>query len=433
MTWLSVPSLYGDGTCTKVDDKTIKITRQTWATTDFTPGTTLKFEGNPSWNDFVEFLPYNFVFKDEDTGKVYRVVIDTTGNGVYCRPPAQNPNNSKKVVAYYPNFDIENAKASLKKYINYIDQLRVEWYALKDNGELGAAEAAGIDANTLHYWYDEEVVSYARQHGKEVVAVINNYNSKKDDFDPDRARAMLSNSTLMDKHIQDIVNLAVSKNFDGIDIDYENLYATDKDLYATFIEKLAAALHAKGKKLTTAVYAKVGDGTWNGPMAQDFKRIGAAVDEMSVMTYDLHWGTSGPGIISANDWANDCLWYAISQVDDPTKVQLGIPFYGRDWGGQPWGVPAPGVTYIEAKQLVVQYNPIINHDPNGGDAYFTYTKDGVQHKVYYQDGYSIEFKLNTFDEHGLGYYSKGIIIWRLGSEGDEMWNAIAKKLKNAGN
>jgi spore germination protein YaaH len=51
----------------------------------------------------------------------------------------------------------------------------------------------------------------------------------------------------------------VEWRYDGIDVDYEDLEANDRDAYSTFLRELAAAVHAAGKILTSTVHPKVSD------------------------------------------------------------------------------------------------------------------------------------------------------------------------------
>ena len=53
-----------------------------------------------------------------------------------------------------------------------------------------------------------------------------------------------------------IVALVQREHYAGIDIDYEDLRASDKNAFTAFITQLADALHAKGKVLSVDLFAK---------------------------------------------------------------------------------------------------------------------------------------------------------------------------------
>ena len=111
------------------------------------------------------------------------------------------------------------------------------------------------------------------------------------------------------------MNLAAAGGYDGIDLDYENLRASDRAAFTSFVQHLAGALHAQGKLLTVNVYAKTSEpGTWDGPQAQDWWAIGQAADQVRIMTYEYSWSTSPPGPIAPVNWVNDVIGYATSQI-----------------------------------------------------------------------------------------------------------------------
>jgi spore germination protein YaaH len=248
-------------------------------------------------------------------------------------------------------------------------------------------------------------------------------------------------------HLNDLEQLLFSHpEFDGIDVDYESLMATDRDNYSAFMEDLSVIVHSQNKLLTTAVHTKAGPGTWYGPQAQDYQRIGNAVDEMLIMTYDLHWATSPTfsnppptaGCQSTSDWMNDVAAFAISEIDDPSKIQLGLPFYGYRWKhlfeNHTLNDAGVGLTAQDAQELITTHNvspSSIYRDPNGNEPHFIIDINGTNWVCYYQDGESIETKLESLDEYDLRDYIGGIGIWRLGGETDEMWEAITQSLNNS--
>lgn len=136
---------------------------------------------------------------------------------------------------------------------------------------------------------------------------------------------MLGDPTAMNQHIIDIVTLVNREHYAGIDIDYENLKATDRKSFTTFVTRLGQALHAQSKILSVALFAKTTDaGDNQRNVAQDYAAIGAAVDEARLMAYDYHWESSPPGPVAPISWVRDVLTYAKTQIP-LHKIVLGIP------------------------------------------------------------------------------------------------------------
>lgn len=247
-----------------------------------------------------------------------------------------------------------------------------------------------------------------------------------------------------------IVTEVLSRGYDGIDIDYENLYATDRDAFTTFIRELADALHAQDRLLTIAVHAKTAEpGNWQGSQAQDWVALGSIVDEFRVMTYDFCWSTgcegtwnggSPPGPIDPHWWVDGVIRFATTQVD-PAKVMLGVPFYAYDWptgGGQ--SPPLRGYAGLandsvgreawttspywqEVQALIETHQPTIQwweEDANGPIRQHWFTYDG--RGVWYSDHDSVADRWALAESLGV----RGIAIWSLGSEDPANWAVLAQ-------
>ena len=149
---------------------------------------------------------------------------------------------------------------------------------------------------------------------------------------------LLDNLTTRTAHVQNIVNLAVSKGYDGIDLDYEVFAfshprsewpAITAD-WVAFVYELSTALHNNGKLLSVTVppvYVDSG-GVTRGYTVYAQDMIASAVDRLRLMVYD--WSTSAPGPIAPMDWVNRVISYS-STVVPVSKLQLGVPAYGRHW------------------------------------------------------------------------------------------------------
>lgn len=295
-----------------------------------------------------------------------------------------------------------------------IDAVAVDWYASLPNGGL---RTDGSE--------DLSFVAEARSRGLRVTATVTNLSRKTWDFDPDLAHRLLTSRKLRNRHISRIVSLCVSKGYDGIDLDWESLYQSDRDRFSQFVERMAAALHSKGKYLAIAVHAKTSEtGGWSGARAEDYRRLGAAVDEFNVMTYDYSGSWSDPGPISPPDWADAVLTFAESVVS-PAKIRMGVPFYGYDWVGS----EADGLLWSDVQSLIAEHAPILVRDSSGEVTFNYQDRSGRAHTVFFQDRAAIGIKLQMLlDKHPS---IAGIGIWVMGDEDPGFWDEIVAKLKSA--
>ena len=79
---------------------------------------------------------------------------------------------------------------------------------------------------------------------------------------------MLNDPALRSEHVGALVELAVSNDYDGVDIDYEHFSrgirapqtrATEREAFSAFIAELASAMHDAGKVVTVDVPVEAGD------------------------------------------------------------------------------------------------------------------------------------------------------------------------------
>lgn len=286
----------------------------------------------------------------------------------------------------------------LKTNADLVSEFNPFWYELAPDGSI-----AGVVR-------DKNYIAELRAMGLRLVPTIANA------FDRERVHRVIESPEARTAHAQALVDLVLENDFDGIDVDYESLYAVDKEDFTLFIEELAAMLHAEGKLLSIAVHPKENEsGTWEGPQAQDYARLGAAVDMFKVMTYDYSWSTSPAGPIAPLDWVQRVISYTTSVVE-PQKVYMGLPFYGYDWQGS----QADSKVWDQIQQLIVRHDPEVERDATneGHFVYGTYRP----RTVYFNDSLTLETKLDAiFAEYPD---LAGVAIWRLGGEDPANWDVL---------
>jgi spore germination protein YaaH len=234
---------------------------------------------------------------------------------------------------------------------------------------------------------------------------------------------IIANPDLTAANIYNLVQLAVTRGYDGIDLDYEELAASDRTAYSAFVAQLAAALHAAGKLLTVNVYAKTSEpGTWNGPKAQDWTAIGNVADQVRIMTYEYHWSTSDAGPIAPVEWVDQVLSFARSVIP-VHKIMEGVPLYGYDWTGRS-GTP---IVFEEAMALSAQHGAPVNWDTSSASPRLEYVAQQKRHAVWFENAASVDAKLALAGSHDIG----GVTLWRLGREDPAAWLALRSRFNGA--
>ena len=233
--------------------------------------------------------------------------------------------------------------------------------------------------------------------------------------------SILHDPAVRARHIAAIVALVQREDYAGIDIDYEDLQASDRTAFTTFITQLAGALHVAGKMLSVDLFAKSSNrGYDQRNLAQDYQAIGRVADQVRLMGYDYHWADSGPGPVAPIGWIRAVLSYAKTQIP-AGKIILGVPLYGYDWSGG-HGTP---VSWLQAFHLSGRYGVQPHFDAASQSPWFAYTDAaGRRHVVWFENGPSTQAKFQAAEDAGIG----GVYVWIYGLEDTSIWAAVRQAL-----
>ncbi len=310
------------------------------------------------------------------------------------------------------NFDSEDAHNAFVNNIDVFDIISPFWFNLNPNGTL-EPNGGARDKNLIDTAHEKKVLV--------VPTITNNYSS-------DKASQVLKGPGTILNHIAIIVKEVVDNNYDGIDIDYENVNANEKDMFSFFMRNLSQQLHDKNKILTITSQPKLSDQyIWNGPGAIDWQVAGEVADYVRLMNYDYSRTNTAPGPIAPKEWLRASLQYAVQHIP-AEKVLGGIPFYGYDWALTAEGETS-GLVWDGVINTIQKYNiKDIHWDEDAGEGWYEYTDEVGPRKAYFNDAKSIEQKLQVVTQEGAG----GITIWRLGSEDPADYEMIRKYLGKEG-
>jgi spore germination protein YaaH len=231
----------------------------------------------------------------------------------------------------------------------------------------------------------------------------------------------MASASIRATHIAAILAEVDAYGYDGVDIDYENLAASSRAGFTSFMTDLARELHARGKVLTCAVWSKTSEPGAGVSQSQDWPALGQVVDRFKIMTYGYGW-SGGPARPIGPVWRSEGILRFATSVMDPARVYYAIPFYGFRWPST--GANATAVTYQQAEALRAQHGAAVTFDAYHGEATFAYTDaNGVSWTVWYQTPAAIEAKLELAKLVGVG----GVAIWRLGGEAESFWQTIRRE------
>ena len=262
-------------------------------------------------------------------------------------------------------------------------------------------------------------INWAHNNGYKVWPMVSNNSYKQ------TTSKILNDYKLREDLINNIVNLALEYNLDGINIDFEYMNMSDKDMFSRFIIELAPRLKEYGKVLSVDVTAPDGSEDWS--MCYDRNKIGQVSDYIIFMAYDQN-GISSPkeGTTAGADWVEVNIKKFIgTQEEVPAeKLILGMPFYTRLWKENGSKVTSNVVTmkYIDSK---IPSNAQRKWDEDLKQYYIEYEQEGITYKMWLEEEESIKAKFDLMKKYDLA----GAAYWQKDFEKSTIWNIVQEQFK----
>ncbi|MGH9173007.1 MAG: glycosyl hydrolase family 18 protein, partial [Vicinamibacterales bacterium] len=239
---------------------------------------------------------------------------------------------------------------------------------------------------------------------------------KWDDF-----RKTIETDAKRDAIVAKLVTVVESNGYDGLQIDFEGVNASDQALLTDFMQRLHAEFKPRGWLVSQAVIARTSDASsyWGG--AYDYPELAKVNDYIAIMAYDYGYaGRPDPIAVAPIWWIDDVVDYAVTKIPRE-RIILGIPFYGYDWNLKT-GPPASSVSHATAMKLAERPDAELHYDDDDGAMRLRYKDDkGDDHEAWFENADSFEAKLNVVIDNRLA----GFATWRLGHEDNAIWTVIA--------
>ena len=247
--------------------------------------------------------------------------------------------------------------------------------------------------------------------------------------------------------VKTIVDLVLTNNFDGIDLDYEGFAFVDGNTtwtktaprWVALVKELSVALRSHNKLLSISTpYVYDPKEKQKGYFVYAWADVASSIDRLRIMTYD--YSVAKPGPIGPISWTEKTLKYAVS-IMSPSKVFIGLPGYGRDWitsvkGKCPVSAP-PGLkggakaatfktSYALTKAGIDKATPVFDEKFSEATYSYTQTYNGlsatgastectVNRTVWYQNDRSYAERMALVAKYRLG----GAALWTLAMESPE--------------
>lgn len=275
-----------------------------------------------------------------------------------------------------------------------LEVVKPEYFVIRDGGrfEFMTEERYGCNG-----YSEANIAAVKRLAPEQFVMVSASYAQDMDAF--------LRQDERTGEYTDRLVSFAVETGFTGVELDFEDFGGWTPDIYErykAFVTRLGNALHAEGKELMLALPAvrNETEEQWYTLRLAELERL--PVDHLVIMGYDYQYDHGAGQPVAPLDWLAEVVRFSQQRVSDDSKLVIGVPSYGYEVDA------ADGrIRITTAAQAAT--NPLYataERDPRSMELI---AKRGGSVLVY-QDAVSIQAKLDTIAENGIGRVS----IWHFG-------------------
>lgn len=336
----------------------------------------------------------------------------------FCALPAaaQDPER----LFYY--VDNEAAYESLVANIDRIDVVAASAYFVEEDGVVWGD-------------LDPRVIALARAHGARVIPLLVNRG-----FDQQALHALLTDDAARARVAASLAELCRRHDYDGIQIDFENLSINDRDAFTRFYRESAAALRAAGCGISVAVvhrpdelpgptpYHKWLFDSWRG--GYDLAALGDIGDFISIMSYSQHTRRTPPGPQAGIPWVEDVVEYFLRFVP-AGKLSLGIPVNSQHWYTSYEERITPELarsysaqlSHARALGMIERYDATVQWNDDHQVGYAFFPVGGTFEWIFLEDARSFRAKLDLMQRYGL----RGFSVWVLGPEDPAIWESLPQR------
>lgn len=289
----------------------------------------------------------------------------------------------------------------LSQTLPYLSDLPVFSYGFTAEGELIAP-----------LWDDEWMISEALNFGTRPILTLTPF-GVDGQFNNLLINSVVNNYGYRENLIDNLLGVMQEKGYQGVDIDFEYILASDRDSFTDFVRRVAERMRANGYQTSVALAPKTSaDQAGLLYEGKDYAALGEAADHVLLMTYEWGYTYGPPMAVAPINQVRRVVEYAVTEIP-AEKINLGIPNYGYDW-------PLPyerGVTRattignVQAVQIATTQGAVIEFDETAMSPYFTYVDraSGVEHEVWFEDVRSLQAKFDLISEFGL----RGCGYWQI--------------------
>ncbi len=327
----------------------------------------------------------------------------------------------KIVYGYHPHW-----MGAAYKYYNFSLLSRVAYFSYELNPKTG-------NYKTIHNWRTTELIKSAHQYGCKVDLSVSNFGKHNN-------RIFLTNQRAQLKLVDSLISLIKLRNADGVNINFEEVPAMQKQNFTAFVMMLSKKIDSVSNRLKNKEYKlslTIPAVDWRN--AYDVGALKEYVDYFFLMGYDFYGKYSpvaGPVslLFSGKDWSenniNSTINYYLEIGVPPSSLILGLPYYGNEWETETGEIPSKSKKFVQARTYSFMRDSysdtyVKKYDSTSHSYYYIYSKNDKWYQCWTDDVKSLSMKY----DYVLGKNIGGVGIWALGYDNGytDLWELLKRK------
>lgn len=365
-----------------------------------------------NWVFYIQDVDDNWAKVRTEDGKLGYVKKSKLTNFVTVRENMEEENQIDGKVNLVWDYYSEYAKAPDRSgtIIDGVNVVSPSFFSINSSGEF--KDRVGDSGKSY--------ISWAKENGYKVWPMVSNSGAGIE-----VTSEIINSYEKRQELIENIVNVCVEYDLDGINLDFENMYEDDKDKYSRLVIELVPRLKEMGVVTSVDVTAPDGSETWS--LCFDRNVIGDVADYIVFMAYDQN-GTSSTkaGTTAGFNWVETNLKKFIETEEiDSNKIILGCPFYTRLWTETSDGKTTSKAVDMNEVDEVLPDGVEKNWDDTLKQYYVEYQDGNTTKKMWIEDIKSLEEKVSLVSTYNLG----GVATWEKDRETDDVWSMIKEALQ----
>ena len=322
---------------------------------------------------------------------------------------------------YDPSYNYAPGLADLEENADKLNTIFPLWFLINPSNH-----------SKINSYIDTAGLRIMKQNGLHIIPILSNSLPGGGGFHGELLHDILNDPAKRTAFIHNLADSLLSKQLQGINIDFEELQEPTNEPLVAFQKELYEYFHSKGLIVTQDVVPLNND--------YDFEKLTDYNDYIILMAYDEYSEDTDPGPISAQRWIEQALDEAAAKAAS-NKIILGLAGYGYDWTVDAKGrrakddsgnvIKAEAVTYLQALDNARNSNSTVDFDNDNFNLHYTYLeKDNdvnLQHNVWFTGAVTTYNIMRFSDEYGTA----GTALWVIGKEDKRIWNFYNRDLSNA--